>query len=85
MNLQHIYDQLKKEFESSGIQIDDSKLKQMAWMKRDRLMFEMNYFNTNQSTPSSSVSSGGGGNRNRISDDSINQYVDPDYVDNYFE
>ena len=65
MNLQRIYETLKREYDSRGVEIDEGKLRQMAWMKRDRMMFE------NTSMVSSSVAAagaagagGGGGSRN---------------------
>ena len=42
MNLTRIYENIKKEYESKGIEIDEGKLRQLAWMKRDRMMFENN-------------------------------------------
>ncbi len=42
MNLTRIYENIKKEYESKGIEIDEEKLRQLAWMKRDRMMFESN-------------------------------------------
>lgn len=68
MNLQRIYENLKKEYESRGVEIDEEKLRQMAWIKRDRMLFE------NTSAVSSSAAAagaagagGGGGSGNRRS------------------
>jgi surface protein len=68
MNLQRIYENLKKEYESRGVEIDEEKLRQMAWIKRDRMLFE------NASAASSSAAAagaagagGGGGSGNRRS------------------
>ena len=68
MNLQRIYENLKKEYESRGVEIDEEKLRQMDWIKRDRMLFE------NTSAVSSSAAAagaagagGGGGSGNRRS------------------
>lgn len=71
MNLQRIYENLRKEYESRGVEIDEGKLRQMAWMKRDRMMFE----NTSMVSSSAAAAGaagaagagGGGGSGNRRS------------------
>ena len=59
MNLQRIYEKLKIEYESKGIEVDEKKLHQMAWIKRDRMIFE----STNLSNAASSSAAAGGGGR----------------------
>jgi hypothetical protein len=79
MNLQKIYESLKKEYESKGLEIDDSKLRQLAWIKRDRMMFESSL------SVSQSPSAGAGGGGRIISSDIDSDYIDPDYIDpDYF-
>jgi hypothetical protein len=62
MNLQRIYENLKREYESRGIEVDEGKLRQMAWMKRDRMMFESSSL---LSTSAAAAGAGGGGSGNR--------------------
>lgn len=56
MKLNIIYQNLKSHYESLGIQVDDYRLKQMAWMKWTRKINEFTSF-----SPSSSSSAGAGG------------------------
>lgn len=81
-SLESIYSEIKSYYESKGFDIEESQLRQMAWMKRDRMIFESSSTTSTTSAPGSSgissirrsVRSGG------------NSYVDPDYIDNgYFE
>lgn len=55
-SVQSIYQELKAYYESYGTQVDEQRLRQMAWMKRDRMMFEN--VNLSQSR-SGGVSAGG--------------------------
>lgn len=66
MNLQRIYENLRKEYESRGVEIDEGKLRQMAWMKRDRMVFE-NTSIVSSSAAAAGAGAGGGGSGNRIS------------------
>jgi hypothetical protein len=81
MNLIQIYEKLRLQAERNGHQIDEDRLRQQAWMMRDRMVFEQSYTNT---VPSSSVAGAGGGG-NRTFDNTINEFVENDYVENYFE
>jgi hypothetical protein len=66
MNLQRIYEKLKIEYQSKGIEVDEKKLHQMAWIKRDRMIFE----STNLSN--AAASSAGGGRVNVV----VNQVLE---------
>ena len=48
---------MKAYYESYGTQVDEQRLRQMAWMRRDRMMFEN--VNLSQSSISGGVSAGG--------------------------
>ena len=69
MNLQRIYEILKKEYESRGIEIEEGKLRQMAWMKRDRMLFESSMLSTSAAAAAAGAAGagGGGGSGNRSS------------------
>jgi hypothetical protein len=58
INLQKIYEEIKSYYESQGVEIDEFKLRQMAWMKRDRMIYESSLGN---SAASSSAGAGSGG------------------------
>lgn len=77
-NLQRIYESLKNQHPN----LSEDELRRMAWVKRDRQLFESNL---NISSSSTSVGAGGGGSGLRRRDDSSNNYVENDYIDNYFE
>jgi len=62
MNLRQIYEKLRLQAERNGHQIDEDRLRQQAWMIRDRMMFEQSYTNT---VPSSSAAGAGGGGLRR--------------------
>jgi hypothetical protein len=79
MNLNQIYEKLKKQAELSGQEINESHLRQQAWMIRDRMMFEKSYSDNFYSSYSSGSVGG------RILDNTINNYVENGYVENYFE
>lgn len=76
MNLKQIYDNLRKNSEMLGHNIDEGKLRQQAWVLRDKMLFEANFSN---SSTSSAAGAGGGGrlrkNITTISDDSIIYYA----------
>jgi hypothetical protein len=80
MNLRQIYEKLVREAESRYEKIDEvseNRLRQQAWMMRDRMMFESSL----SVSQSPSAGAGGGG---RILSQS-NDYIDPDYIDpDYF-
>ena len=78
MNLNQIYEKLKKQAEYNNQEIDEGRLRQQAWMIRDRMMFEQSYINNFNS--SSAVAAGG-----RSFDNTRNNYVEDSYVENYFE
>jgi hypothetical protein len=61
MNLTRIYENIKKEYESKGIEIDEEKLRQLAWMKRDRMMFESNVAAAAAAAGAGAGAGGGGG------------------------
>jgi hypothetical protein len=82
MNLNKIYENLKQQAERNGHEIDEGRLRQQAWMMRDRMMFEQSYTN---SISTSSAAAGAGGGGNRTFDNTINEFVENDYVENYFE
>ena len=63
MNLTRIYENIKKEYESKGIEIDEGKLRQLAWMKRDRMMFENNVAAAAAAAAGAGAGAGGGGGR----------------------
>ena len=72
MNLQRIYETLKREYESRGIEIEEGKLRQMAWMKRDRMLFESSMLSTSAAAAAAGAAGaagagGGGGSGNRRS------------------
>jgi hypothetical protein len=69
MNLQRIYETLKKEYESRGIEIEEGKLRQMAWVKRDRMLFESSMLSTSAAAAAAGAAGagGGGGSGNRRS------------------
>jgi len=67
MNLRRIYEEIKLEYESRGIFLEDDKLRQLAWVKRDRMFFEKSM--TLSSTSTSSAGSGGGSGTRRFSVD----------------
>ena len=56
MNLERIYRQLKSYYESQGVDVSEEQLRQMAWMKRDRMIFE----NSSSSAAGAGIGSGGG-------------------------
>lgn len=45
MNLRQIYEGLRQKAEINGQNIDEGRLRQQAWMMRDRMMFEQSYTN----------------------------------------
>ena len=69
MNLQRIYETLKRDYESRGIEIEEGKLRQMAWMKRDRMLFESSMLSTSAAAAAAGAAGagGGGGSGNRRS------------------
>lgn len=69
MNLQHIYNNLKNRAQISGQEINEQRLRQEAWMLRDRLMFQETYT----------------GGSLKVTDNSINSFIDDDYIEDYFE
>jgi hypothetical protein len=80
MNLRQIYERLRQQAERNGQDIDEGRLRQQAWMMRDRMMFEQSY--TNSVSSSSAAGAGGGGRR---FDNTRNNYLEDDYVEDYFE
>jgi len=66
MNLKVIYQKLLAASEKNGQEINENKLRQQAWILRDRMMFEQSY--VNNLSNSSSAGSGGGGGRISISE-----------------
>lgn len=78
MNLKKIFKDIKNEYELRGVHIEESRLRQMAWMKRDKMLFEQSL--NNNIAPSSAAAGGG-----RKFDDTRNGYVEVGYVENYFE
>lgn len=77
-NLQKIYENLK----SQNPNLSEDELKRMAWVKRDRMLFERSNLTVSSS---SAAGAGGGGSGNRRIDPSSNSYVENGYIDNYFE
>lgn len=67
MNLQKVYESLKREYQSRGVEVDDGKLRQLAWIKRDSMMFESS-LNIPSSAASSAGAGAGGGRRRVVSD-----------------
>jgi len=57
MNLERIYRQLKSYYESQGVDVSEEQLRQMAWMKRDRMIFE----NSTSSAAGAGAGAGAGG------------------------
>ena len=66
MNLQRIYESIKRDYESRGIEIDEGKLRQMAWMKRDRMMFESSSLLSSASSAVAGAGGGGGSGNRRV-------------------
>jgi hypothetical protein len=58
-SVENIYQELKSYYESIGTDVDDNRLRQMAWVRRDRMMFE----NTIYRNQSSNTSPPGGKRR----------------------
>jgi len=58
MNLQKVYESLKREYQSRGVEVEDGKLRQLAWIKRDRMMYE-----SSLNIQSAASSGSGGGKR----------------------
>jgi hypothetical protein len=63
MNLQKVYESLKREYQSRGVEVEDGKLRQLAWIKRDRMMYESSL---NISSAASSAAGAGSGGGKRI-------------------
>jgi hypothetical protein len=61
--------------------LSDEDVRRMAWVKRDRLLFESNL---SLSSSAAGVGGGGSGSRRGV-DPSFNNYVENGYIDNYFE
>jgi hypothetical protein len=78
MNLRNIYERLKTQSEINNQNIDDNLLKQRAWILRDRIILESSL----DKNHSYSVVTGGSSLKSL---DTINNYVENDYVENYFE
>lgn len=64
MNLNQIYQRLKQQAERNGQEIDEGRLRQQAWVMRDRMMFESS-INSNSSS-AAGAGGGGGGLRRSI-------------------
>lgn len=79
MNLRQIYEGLRQKAEINGQNIDEGRLRQQAWMMRDRMMFEQSYTNNVAS------SSAAGGSINSEEDNKINSFIEDDYIEDYFE
>jgi hypothetical protein len=63
MNLRKVYESLKREYQSRGVEVEDGKLRQLAWIKRDRMMYESSL---NISSAASSAAGAGAGGGKRI-------------------
>jgi hypothetical protein len=66
MNLKQIYERLRQQAERNGQNIDEGRLRQQAWMMRDRMMFEQSYVNNNTSISAAGAGGGGSIRRNNI-------------------
>ena len=66
MNLQKVYESLKREYQSRGVEVEDGKLRQLAWIKRDRMMYESSL--NIQSAASSAAGAGAGGGKRILGD-----------------
>jgi hypothetical protein len=86
MNLKQIYEKLRQQAERNGHDIDEGRLRQQAWIMRDRMMFEQSFNNNNTST--SSAGAGGGGtlrrNNTSVSNESTLFYNFSNGVFDYF-
>jgi len=82
MNLRQIYEKLRQQAERNGHQIDEDRLRQQAWMMRDRMMFEQSYTNNTVSSSSAAGAGGGGSRRRQIFTFVVNT---TDYTDFGFE
>jgi hypothetical protein len=58
-SLHQIYEEIKRKYESNNWQIDEGKIRQQAWMLRDRMIFESSL--SNAAASSSAAGAGGGG------------------------
>jgi hypothetical protein len=47
MNIRQVYDNLRKGLEKNGQPIDEAKLRQQAWVLRDKMIFESSFNNSN--------------------------------------
>jgi len=88
--IEEIFTRLKVSAIRNGQVVNEEKLRQQAWMIRDRQIFEVS--NNSSIAPSAAAaassaagaggSGGGGGNRRNIG----NHYIDDDYIDDgYYE
>lgn len=66
MNLRQIYEKLRQQAERNGQDIDEGRLRQQAWMMRDRMMFEQSFNNNNTNNTSTSSAGAGGGTLRRL-------------------
>jgi hypothetical protein len=65
MNLRQIYEKLRQQAERNGQEIDEGRLRQQAWMMRDRMMFEQSFTSNTVSSSSAAGAGGGSGLRRR--------------------
>lgn len=75
MNLRQIYEKLRQQAERNGQEINEGRLRQQAWMIRDRMMFEQSYVNNTISTSSAAGSGGGSIRRQPIVGEFSQSYI----------
>jgi hypothetical protein len=80
MNLRKIYEGLRQQAEIYVQNIDEGRLRQQAWMMRDIMMFEQSFTNNFNSS-----SAAAGGSINSEEDNTINSFIEDDYIEDYFE
>jgi len=56
-----IYERLKNQHKQNGWEVNESRLRQQAWMLNDRIVFEAT--NNNAAASSSAAGAGGSGNK----------------------
>jgi hypothetical protein len=85
MNLRQIYEKLRQQAERNGHDIDEGRLRQQAWMMRDRMIFEQSYSNSTVSSSSAGSGGGGGLRRRQITPESILGLFAQSYIINWVD
>ncbi len=82
--LRKIYQDLR----TQNPRLDEGKARQQAWILRDRLLFENTAVASSAAAAAGAAGAGaggaGGGGRRAV-DPSFNNYVENNYIDDYFE